>query len=32
MDDENKLTGIYHITAIAGDPQKNVYFYVKVLG
>jgi len=26
------LTGIHHVTAIAGDPQKNVDFYVGVLG
>ena len=32
MNNENKLTGIHHITAIAGDPQKNVDFYIKVLG
>lgn len=23
-----QLTGIHHVTAIAGDPQKNVDFYV----
>ena len=27
-----RLTGIHHVTAIAGDPQKNVDFYVGVLG
>jgi glyoxalase family protein len=26
------IKGIHHITAIAGSPQKNVDFYVKVLG
>ena len=26
------LTGIHHVTAIAGDPQRNVDFYVGVLG
>ncbi len=26
------LTGIHHVTAIAGDPQANVDFYVGVLG
>ncbi len=25
-------TGIHHITAIAGDPKRNVEFYIKVLG
>ena len=27
-----KTHGIHHITAIAGDPQKNVHFYVGILG
>jgi len=26
------VTGIHHITAIAGDPQKNVDFYTGILG
>ena|SRR5258706_15368852 len=26
------LAGLHHITAIAGDPQKNVEFYTQVLG
>jgi glyoxalase family protein len=26
------LLGIHHITAIAGDPQQNVKFYVEILG
>lgn len=26
------ITGIHHITAIAGNPQKNIDFYAKVLG
>ena len=26
------LSGIHHVTAIAGDPQKNVNFYAGVLG
>jgi glyoxalase family protein len=26
------LTGIHHVTAIAGDPQPNVDFYTRVLG
>ena len=30
--EKNKITGIHHITAIAGNPQKNVDFYVDVLG
>lgn len=29
---KNLINGIHHITAISGDPQKNVDFYVKVLG
>ncbi|HEY9183824.1 MAG TPA: ring-cleaving dioxygenase [Salegentibacter sp.] len=29
---ENKILGLHHITAIAGDPQKNYDFYTKVLG
>ena len=27
-----ELTGIHHVTAIAGDPQKNVDFYAGLLG
>ena len=27
-----ELTGIHHVTAIAGDPQKNLDFYTRVLG
>src|SRR5215216_6582002 len=26
------ITGIHHITAIAGDPQRNLDFYTTVLG
>ncbi len=26
------LLGIHHVTAIAGDPQRNVDFYTGVLG
>jgi glyoxalase family protein len=26
------LPGIHHVTAIAGDPQQNVEFYVEILG
>lgn len=29
---ENKILGLHHITAIAGNAQKNVDFYTKVLG
>ncbi len=29
---ENKILGLHHITAIAGDPQRNYDFYTKVLG
>src|SRR5207245_10125526 len=29
---ERALQGIHHVTAIAGDPQENVGFYVGVLG
>ncbi|MGY5851718.1 ring-cleaving dioxygenase [Salegentibacter sp. F14] len=29
---ENKILGLHHITAIAGDPQKNYDFYTEVLG
>jgi glyoxalase family protein len=32
MNEKNKITGIHHITAIAGNPQKNVDFYIDVLG
>jgi glyoxalase family protein len=27
-----KLTGLHHVTAIAGDPQRNLDFYAGVLG
>src|SRR5436309_8650266 len=26
------IRGIHHVTAIAGDPQRNVDFYTRVLG
>lgn|SRR5690606_481481 len=29
---ENRILGLHHITAIAGDPQRNYDFYVKTLG
>jgi glyoxalase family protein len=28
----SQITGIHHVTAIAGDPQQNVAFYAGVLG
>jgi len=28
----NSIPGIHHVTAIAGDPQKNADFYVSLLG
>lgn len=29
---ENEISGLHHITAIAGDPQQNYDFYTKILG
>lgn len=29
---ENRTTGIHHITAIAGEPQRNIDFYAGALG
>ncbi|MFA6470187.1 MAG: ring-cleaving dioxygenase [Bacteroidota bacterium] len=29
---ESKILGIHHITAMAGDAQRNVDFYIKILG
>ena len=29
---QNSISGIHHVTAIAGDPQANVDFYAGVLG
>jgi len=29
---ENKILGIHHITAIAGDAKRNFYFYANILG
>ena len=29
---DKNILGIHHVTAIAGDPQKNVDFYVGILG
>ena len=31
-DAEKKIVGIHHVTAIAGDPQRNIDFYTGVLG
>src|SRR5829696_6364848 len=31
-DMENKILGLHHITAIAGEAQRNYDFYTKVLG
>jgi glyoxalase family protein len=28
----NPITGLHHVTAIAGDPQQNLDFYTGVLG
>jgi glyoxalase family protein len=27
-----RFAGIHHVTAIAGDPQKNVDFYAGIMG
>ncbi|HEU4682498.1 MAG TPA: ring-cleaving dioxygenase [Gemmatimonadales bacterium] len=29
---DNTITGLHHVTAIAGDPQENLDFYVGVMG
>src|SRR5918996_3555344 len=29
---ENKIGGLHHVTAIASDPQRNLDFYVRLLG
>ncbi len=29
---ENRINGIHHITAIAGDPKRNYDFYTRILG
>jgi glyoxalase family protein len=29
---DNSITGLHHITVIAGDPQENLDFYVGILG
>jgi glyoxalase family protein len=29
---QDKITGIHHITAIAGDARRNLGFYTRVLG
>jgi len=28
----DNITGLHHITVIAGDPQENLDFYVGILG
>jgi glyoxalase family protein len=30
--DERTITGIHHVTAIAGEPQRNLDFYTEILG
>ncbi|HXF68340.1 MAG TPA: ring-cleaving dioxygenase, partial [Thermoflexus sp.] len=32
MNDPVAIQGLHHVTAIAGDPQRNVRFYTEVLG
>lgn len=32
MNETNPIAGIHHITAMAGDPQRNLNFYTQVLG
>ena len=32
MNSSSPITGLHHLTAVAGDPQRNVDFYVGVLG
>ena len=29
---DKQLLGIHHVTAIAGDPQRNIDFYADILG
>jgi glyoxalase family protein len=29
---EKHISGIHHVTAIAGDPQTNIDFYAGILG
>ena len=29
---EKHISGIHHVTAIAGEPQQNINFYAGVLG
>ncbi|SDK81733.1 glyoxalase family protein [Salinimicrobium catena] len=29
---KNLITGIHHVTALAGEPQQNLYFYTGILG
>ncbi|WP_376791546.1 ring-cleaving dioxygenase [Thermoflexus sp.] len=32
MNDQVAIQGLHHVTAIAGDPQRNVRFYTEILG
>ncbi|MFW5974126.1 MAG: ring-cleaving dioxygenase [Natrialbaceae archaeon] len=32
MTDVTPTPGIHHVTAVAGDPQRNMYFWVEILG
>jgi catechol 2,3-dioxygenase-like lactoylglutathione lyase family enzyme len=32
MTPSRQIAGIHHITAIAGDPQRNLNFYTRVIG
>jgi len=32
LETKNDIIGIHHVTAIAGDPQRNIHFYAVVLG
>ena len=32
MSNNNKISGLHHVTAIASDPQRNLDFYVALLG
>ena len=31
-DAADQVLGIHHVTAVAGDPQRNIDFYVGLLG
>ena len=32
MNNKNQVSGIHHVTAICSNPQKNIDFYIKLLG